>query len=130
MKAAILCALALHAASAPPRAAKAHLRAGRYAQAIAAARAAGGPGGLTLAGRIERRLGRFTEARRTLEEVVQKWPVAAARARLELGLAALETGDQARAETLLDQFYQDFNAGRVDTSSAQALAEVAMAARA
>ncbi|HJZ88088.1 MAG TPA: tetratricopeptide repeat protein [Polyangia bacterium] len=113
------------------KAAREHLRAGRYAEALSAARAAGGPAGLTLAGEIERRLARYADARRTLEQVATRWPDAASqRARLFLGLLALDVGEKERATELLDRFYQDYNAGRIDKSSAEQLLYVALAARA
>src|SRR5215831_18064769 len=117
------------AASAPSalKSAREHLRAGRYDQAIAAARAAGGAGGLTMVGQIERRLGRYEAARRTLEAVVQRYPDAPSlRARLELGLLALDTGDRDHATELLDRFYQDYNAGRIDKNDAGELLCVAI----
>src|SRR5262245_49105335 len=132
---ALVLAPGLARAAAPPQAAlkpaQDHLRAGRYDQAIAAARSAGGPAGLTLAGQIERQLGRYDAARRTLEAVVQRFPDASSlRARLELGLTALDTGDRDRATELLDHFYQDYNAGRIDKNDPRQLLAVAIAARA
>src|SRR5262249_15052675 len=91
----------------------------------------GGGGGLPLAGQIERRLSRYADARKTFEQVVEKWPGPdSLRARLELGLTALDVGDKARAEPLLDRFYQDYNAGRIDKNDAQQMMCVAIAARA
>ena len=122
--------LTLLAATQPVKA-REHLRAGRYAEALAAAKASGGAAGLTLAGQIERRLSRYAEARKTFEQVAEKWPGPdSLRARLELGLVALEVGDKARAEPLLDRFYQDYNGGRIDKNDAQQMLYVAMAARA
>src|SRR5207245_4737074 len=121
MKALLLLIALVHAS--PPaglKGAREHARAGRYDQAIAAARAAGGAAGLTLVGQIERQLGRFADAKQTFEEVAKRWPDAGSlRARLELGLTALDVGDKDRATALLDRFYQDYNGGRIDKNDPQ-----------
>jgi tetratricopeptide (TPR) repeat protein len=124
--------LALYALLNPPLGkAKEHLRAGRYTEALAAARQAGGAAGLTLAGEIERRLSRYADAKKTFEQVAEKWPgPESLRARLELGLVALDVGDKNGAEPVLDRFYQDYNGGRIDKNDAQQMMYVAIAARA
>jgi tetratricopeptide (TPR) repeat protein len=105
-------------------------RTGRYDEAITAARASGGAAGTTLAGSYERQLGRYDDARRTLEPVTHKFAGAQSlRARLELGRVALATGHKAEGEALLDGFYQDWNAGRVDQTRVEPLVCVAIAAR-
>jgi len=84
---------------------------------------------LCLAGEIDRELGKSADAIKMLQAALAANPKEQ-RARVYLGLTQLETGQQAAGEKTLDQFFQDFNAGKIDANRADQLTYVAMAARA
>lgn len=74
------------------------------------------------------RSGKYAEAQRVLEAQVQKNPKDLA-ARLELGRVYRLTGQAERERAIWNQFYDDFDDGRIDKKSAKALTYVALAAR-
>jgi cellulose synthase operon protein C len=110
-----------------------YLTTGRYPEAlqqaalgqqVPASRAAA----LVLAGEIQRETGKTTEAILSFQNALKAAP-GDLRARVYLGITLQETGQQALAEKLLDQFFQDFNAGKINTKRADHLTYTAMAAR-
>jgi len=84
--------------------------------------------GLVLAGEVQREVGKTAEAITSFQGALRVNP-ADLRARVYLGITQLETGQDAAGEKTLDQFFQDFNAGKVDAKRADHLTYTAMAAR-
>lgn len=84
---------------------------------------------LCLAGEIDREIGKSADAVKMFQAALAANPKEL-RARVYLGLTQLETGQQAAGEKTLDQFFQDFNAGKIDANRADQLTYTAMAARA
>lgn len=84
---------------------------------------------LCLAGEVDREIGKNADAIKMFQAALAANP-RELRARVYLGLTQLETGQQAAGEKTLDQFFQDFNAGKIDANRADQLTYTAMAARA
>ncbi|MCC2669496.1 MAG: repeat-containing protein [Armatimonadetes bacterium] len=110
-----------------------YLTTGRYAEALEQATQASliptvkGPA-LCLAGEIYRETGKSADALKMFQAAITANP-RELRARVYLGLTQLETGQEAVGEKTLDQFFQDFNAGKIDAKRADHLTYTAMAAR-
>lgn len=109
-----------------------YLLTGRYPESAAQAAAAAAAGatksaGLTAAGEVAWRTGKPAEAVTLFRRAVATQPPSL-RARALLGAALLETGKRAEGEKLLDAFFADYNAGRIDAKDAAALTYTAMAA--
>lgn len=83
---------------------------------------------LCLAGEIDREIGKSADAIKMFQAALAANPQEL-RARVYLGLTQLETGQQVAGEKTLDQFFQDFNAGKIDANRADHLTYLAMAAR-
>lgn len=100
----------------------------RAGQLIASKNAGVAADARVLLAEIYRLTGRYDEARRELE------PMAVARgdhlrARYILGLTYRDLGQMARAESLFEKFFTDFNSGTIDQGDAEQLFYVAEAAR-
>ena len=72
--------------------------------------------------------GRYAEAEKLLTDLVSRMPTGLA-ARLSLGRLYRMTGRAALAKTVWNRFFDDYEQGRIDKSSAAALTAVAIAAR-
>ncbi len=75
-----------------------------------------------------RATGRYADARTTLEATVKARPTLL-RARVQLGLVYLETGERDLAAAIFQQFYDDWSADKIDQNNAEQLMYVAIAAR-
>jgi cellulose synthase operon protein C len=111
-----------------------YLTTGRYPEALLqAAGAASIPAvksrGFCLAGEVHRETGKSAEAIKAFQSALAADP-ANLRARIYLGMTYQETGRQDLAENTLDQFFQEFNAGKIDAKRGDHLTYTAMAARA
>lgn len=84
--------------------------------------------GRLLLAEIHRLRGRFKDARRELEPMTVRDPTNL-RARWLLALTYRDLGQKKRAEGLFDTFFTDFNAGKIDENSGEAIFYVAEAAR-
>jgi tetratricopeptide (TPR) repeat protein len=133
----------LLAAEAPGAAVERALRTGQYEAALALAtkattkrpakgqgKSAGGadPRRAVLASRALVALGRYAEARRTLEDALAAAPDDLPARDALMRLVAL-VGDRAALEPLLARSYADWNGGRVDKTRAADLLAIATAAR-
>ncbi|MBI4508513.1 MAG: tetratricopeptide repeat protein [Deltaproteobacteria bacterium] len=110
-----------------------YLRTGDLVAAESAAKAAAKGAGLAadakvLLAEIHRATGRYSEARKLLEEVTKRSP-GHLRARCQLGLLYHYIGETSLAAKVLDQFFDDFNDGTIDQGNAEQLMNVAQAAR-
>ncbi|MFN3652854.1 MAG: tetratricopeptide repeat protein [Armatimonadota bacterium] len=106
---------------------------GRYPEALQAAAQAAAvkatqAAALTLTGEVLHETGKSAEAIGRFREALKADP-RHLRARIYLGTALQETGKEAEAEAVLDQFFEDFNAGKIDAEKADQLTYTAMAAR-
>src|SRR5687768_3500360 len=109
------------------------LRTGHYEQARKAADALSRRGprsarAAVLAARAERHLGLLREARRRLEEASVRAPDDLP-LRAELMRVVDALGDRGARKALVDRSYEDWEAGRVDKTSAPALVAMAVALR-
>jgi cellulose synthase operon protein C len=106
------------------------LETGRYKQAIKNARkAARGKqkaAALTLMAEAQIHAGKRAAATKTLKTVVTKFPNHL-RARALLGRLYYDTGKWALARSIFDQFYDDYDAEKIDSNSGEGLSYVAMA---
>ena len=112
--------------------ARVQLETGRYGAAV---RAAGKvrkgklvPVARTLAGEALIKMGKLKKAQKIFGAVLRKHPQHF-RARVLLGVAQLEQGLQADAKATFFKLYDDFDAGKIDSKSAEQLTYVAMACR-
>lgn len=83
---------------------------------------------LCLAGEVYREMGRRADALKMFQGALQANPNDL-RARVYLGITQQEMGQKAAGEKTLDQFFQLFNAGKIDENRADHLTYTAMAAR-
>jgi tetratricopeptide (TPR) repeat protein len=81
-----------------------------------------------LGAEVRRAAGETAAARSLLEDVVKKQP-RHLRARAELGLVYEETGEKALAARIWNQFYDDYDDGKIDESKAAELLYLGIAAR-
>ncbi len=111
--------------------AEAALESGRYARVAALAARADAKkksDAEALAGAALRLTGRYADAKKLLEATTTRDPKAL-RARLELGLVYRATGARDDERAIWNSFYDDYEQGHLDKSSARDLLYVALAAR-
>jgi tetratricopeptide (TPR) repeat protein len=110
-----------------------YLLTGRYPEALQQAVMAGTTPALKgsaqrLAGEVYRETGKTAEANKAFQTAIAADPKDL-RARTLLGMTYRETGQDQPATLLFDQFFQDFNSGKIDRNKADQLTYTAMAAR-
>jgi cellulose synthase operon protein C len=118
------------------RLARTLMRIGDYSGAETAARAAiaskgdkrAAADGEVVLGELLVLTGRHPEAQKVLEDLVKKQPTHL-RARAQLGLFYTKIGELDRAKALWNQFYDDWDAQKIDGKNAEQLLWVAVAAR-
>jgi tetratricopeptide (TPR) repeat protein len=124
------------AAKAQARLARVLMRTGDYSGAETAAKIASEnkadkraqADGAVALGEIYVLTGRLADARKLFEDVVAKDP-AHHRARAQLGLLYTTIGDREKARAIWNQFFDDWDAGKIDLKKADQLLWVAVAAR-
>jgi len=110
-----------------------YLTTGRYPEALQEATAASlipaaKDRALCLGGEIHRETGKSADAIKMFQAALAANP-RNLRARVYLGIAQKETGQKEQAEKTLDQFFQEFNAGKIDAKKGDQLTYTGMAAR-